>query len=306
MKNAYEISTWIDEFGESQVNLTKLKEYLDFLVTCTYDSEDYTEWHHIIPRCIDKSRQYTTAIIRLRGADHFRAHIKLVEIFSGRLRCTLTYPLNRMKKHCDSPEDYEKSRKLFSDSQLGVNNPASCKEVRIKISQSRKGKYIITNGTLEKLVSPDEPIPPGWRRGLSESHRLNSGHRGYQHSDETRFVMSQKRTNGNLGRRWVTNGEINSTIKAEDEIPEGWRLGRVVSDCTREKNRQASSGRIAINNGTSMKFISSVEEIPEGYSLGRLPTTSGKIRITNGKSNRCILCSEEIPEGWWRGMTRNL
>lgn len=314
MENVFKVQTWIDKFGEDQLNINELRSYLKFVqeAEITRDPARYSEWHHVMPKCIDKDQKYVR-YVNLNGADHFRAHLKLVECF---IRGTyyhrlLTYPLNQMRKSSRieglSSEEYEKGKELFSKSQLGVNNPACKEEVRLKISRSRLGKVHITDGLHERLINPSEELPEGWRRGQSVSHNINSGEaqRDREFSDISRSKMSKSRSEGNKGRRWITNGIINSFIKFDEDIPEGWRLGRTVSDTTRLKVHDNSSGRVKINNGVVTKFIKSGENIPEGYVLGGLTSpTLGKIRITNGQSNKCISQDEDIPDGWWRGMTQ--
>jgi hypothetical protein len=55
--------------------------------------------------------------------------------------------------------------------------------------------------------------------------------RGQKHTKATRELMSrlqQGNNNSQFGTRWITNGVIDSRIKKQALIPEGWYLGRMV------------------------------------------------------------------------------
>lgn len=59
--------------------------------------------------------------------------------------------------------------------------------------------------------------------------------KGKKHSEESKYKMSESkkgigkgRSNSQYGTRWATNGTKNKKIKKTDEIPQGWKLGRVV------------------------------------------------------------------------------
>lgn len=53
---------------------------------------------------------------------------------------------------------------------------------------------------------------------------------GKTHSSETREKMSRLKIghlNNQFGSRWITNGQENTVIYQNQDIPDGWRLGRV-------------------------------------------------------------------------------
>ena len=41
----------------------------------------------------------------------------------------------------------------------------------------------------------------------------------------------QKEKNSMFGTLWITNGEISKRIHKNEEIPKGWRKGRIMKDC---------------------------------------------------------------------------
>ena len=73
------------------------------------------------------------------------------------------------------------------------------------------------------------------RETLSEKFSFQ----GRTHSEESRKKMSetakrrlQKRENNSqFGTMWITDGESSRKIKRDGAIPEGWRKGRVQSNC---------------------------------------------------------------------------
>lgn len=54
---------------------------------------------------------------------------------------------------------------------------------------------------------------------------------GRKHSKESIEKMSKPKnvgsTNSQYGTMWITNGEVNTKVKKESQIPDGWKKGRV-------------------------------------------------------------------------------
>lgn len=72
----------------------------------------------------------------------------------------------------------------------------------------------------------------------------SSGFLGRTHSDETKDKMRKsavgKHTaekNSQFGTMWITNGYENKKINKLDEIPEGWRKGRILENNARVVER---------------------------------------------------------------------
>lgn len=249
------IQTWIDEFGKDQLNLDKLQEYLDFIQEAVerYDESRYSEWHHIMPKCVDKEGKYVK-YAHLNGAGHFRAHIKLVDCFNnGQYRFKLSCALSLMSESRTSgtaPEDYEKASRLFAESQKGENNPAKRQEVRDKIRKSHQnlteeqrkrisenhadvsGKnnpFYGKNHTQESIQKMKEHLPD--RSGENNSFY------GKHHTEETRAKMRRpkseehrrKLSESRKGTIYITDVKINRFIRKGDPLPEGFRYGRTVN-----------------------------------------------------------------------------
>ncbi len=77
-------------------------------------------------------------------------------------------------------------------------------------------------------------------RKLTEEHKAkisanNVGFRGMSHSSESIEKMRQSakgkhsgNKNSQYGSRWITNGEVSKKISKSEELPFGWRPGRII------------------------------------------------------------------------------
>jgi hypothetical protein len=126
--------------------------------------------------------------------------------------------------------------------------------------------------------------------------------------------------NSQFGKMWVTNGIENLKIDKKENIPEGWKAGRMstiirITDgitCKSISNKndipigwyiKVPIEYLNINDGIKNKKILKTETIPEGWIEGKIKTknTKHKIWITNGTESKCILKTETIPDGWKKG-----
>lgn len=118
---------------------------------------------------------------------------------------------------------------------------------------------------------------------LSEAHKAGKFHKIQE-------VISQK--------RWVTNGVDNLYINKDENIPEGYHLGRVVSWSSGAKSKAymqslspeerskiygSAKGKIWINNGEKNKYIPKDSPIPDGWVKGRLTPWQNKSEYKNHK-----------------------
>lgn len=223
-----ELQTWIDDFSPEEINIDKIEEYLNFIKEASerYDPERYSEWHHVIPKCIDNEKKFRDQGVRINGYDHFIAHMKLVECFNGQLKCRMSFALVRMRSEIKltmSPEEYEEIKLINSRSRsisnLGRKHSSLTK---IKMSTSRSenhadvsgeknpmyNKRRITNGISNSVIGPEDELPKGWKYGMTSKLRNVSGE-----------------NNPAYGRFWITDGKNNKFITLNEEIPEGWFKG---------------------------------------------------------------------------------
>lgn len=137
-----------------------------------------------------------------------------------------------------------------SANKFGQVNPASLPEVREKIRKSAIGRKIS-----EKA-----------RKAVSLRHK------GVKWTEERRNKLSSSAKN----RKSITNGIENSWLLEGQDMPTGWRYGRLPYRVKRVKRKDK------INYGT----------------------TTGRIWINNGKENKMIFSNCPIPNGWNKGMKR--
>ena len=270
MKDVFELQTWIDKFGEEDLNLDKLKEYLEFVQEAerSRDSERYSEWHHVMPKCFDKEGKYVK-YVHLNGADHFRAHMMLTCVFTslGRKRA-MTSALMRMTKSEATkdvpPEEYEESRMLFGETQKGCGNYFSGKvhddNYKLTMSKNFSGTVMVTDGLSTRRVRTLEEAPEGWKRGVKESSKI-------------KMSRMRKGVNHLEGTIRITNGTEETLIKSDQEIPQGWWKGRKPFSQEHSKNlSESQKGRIYITNGVLTKRIKKDDKIPEGWYRGTGPS----------------------------------
>lgn len=146
------------------------------------------------------------------------------------------------------------TKKLISEAMKGENNPfygrKHTEETKAKISEFRIGKT----------------VSDYTRKRVSETHK------GVKWEDSRRKKLSSTASN----RKSITNGLSNSWLYEGQEMPQGWRHGRMPYRVKRKKRKDR------INYGT----------------------TTGRIWINNGIENKMIFQSESIPNDWNKGMKR--
>lgn len=267
------LQLWVSEFGD-QINLDKVQEYLDFIVEAKdrYDPDRTSEWHHIVPKCVDPDKKFRDQGVQINGRDHFRAHMKLVDCFEGQKKYKLACALVRMNKDGVTPEEIEIARKSYSDSIRGENNPIH----RVDNSGTNNPMYgrtgeshhlhksnsvRITDGTEMKCIPVGTEIPEGWHEGVSDNYRQNL----------SKAVSGEN--NGMYGKRH--------------------------SDESNRKNREAHLGKKA-----SPETIQKMRSHRKGNPNFRPPSCKGKIFINDGINTKLILPEDAetyLSKGWVRG-----
>ena len=108
------------------------------------------------------------------------------------------------------------------------NNKSHSAEHLAMLALKRKQYY--PNGTMCGRKHSDESI-----QKMRQSKLGNQTFLGRKHSDETKEKMRNSALgkhdadkNSQFGTMWITNGSENKKINKIDEIPEGWRKGRVI------------------------------------------------------------------------------
>jgi hypothetical protein len=115
------------------------------------------------------------------------------------------------------------------------------------------------------------------------------------------------------GKKWYNNGIKAILLSDDQEVPEGFDLGRLpVSEEFRRKIGVVSRGKKRYNNGEIEILISSDQEVPAGFVLGRLEFSAesrrkigdsmrGKKWYNNGTNEIYLSTDQEIPEGFVPG-----
>jgi len=74
--------------------------------------------------------------------------------------------------------------------------------------------------------------------------------------------------NSVYGKVWITNGTDSTMIFPEDAIPDGWKLGRAISESQKTRVASFRTGTVRITNGVQNKYAKQSDPIPEGWRLG--------------------------------------
>lgn len=108
-------------------------------------------------------------------------------------------------------------------------------------------------------------------RKISEKTKLAVSlcHKGVKWDEQRRNKLSATTSK----RKSITNGLKNSWLLYGQEMPEGWRYGRLPYRVKRKKRKDrinygTNSGMIWINNGIENKMIFSTNPIPDGWNKG--------------------------------------
>jgi len=153
----------------------------------------------------------------------------------------------------------------------GENNPSYTPEARRKISESWKNRKNIVwfyhPETLEPIWFYDdelEKVPENFKRGKPATGAwYNDGGKDIW----VRYDSGIDTSNLIRGRIKVpfiniTNGVNNKQISPTDEIPDGWRRGKVQENFKKGERKY-------YNNGVTDITVKIGDEIPEGFVLGK-------------------------------------
>lgn len=141
--------------------------------------------------------------------------------------------------------------------------------------------------------------------------RIQPDNKGKTHTEVQNKTQSEYMKN----TRWITKDDENRKIGKNEEIPEGWNLGRYVPEEQKFKGhtvdilKQISDKRqdkIYITDGTVNILVDSFSIIPEGWCRGLTRHKKDKLMfITDGVISRKIGINETVPTGWQKGRTFN-
>lgn len=183
----------------------------------------------------------------------------------------------------------------------GGHTTAGYTEEELDISNQKRNLSLrlswIANLTEEKLEQ--------YRTNFKKI-RIQPDNSGMVHSEQSCLNMS----NGRLGLMHVTNGIDNKMVFESELLPDGWYMGRTLTETQKFKGHTPETaksmgkrrlGKKYYNNGIE-NILCKENEQPEGWVNGLLRHKKTKtIWITNGVVERKIECGLEIHNGWTRG-----
>jgi len=150
---------------------------------------DYTEKHHIIPRCMGGTDDPTN-LVRLTPEAHYTAHQLLVKIYPDHVG--LVYAAQMMTIGSTGQRVNNKLygwiKRKVSDSKKGKKRQPVSAETRAKIGASKKGK-LLSAETKAKLSAAKQNVSAETRAKLSNASK------GKPRSAETRAKMSASKQN---------------------------------------------------------------------------------------------------------------
>lgn len=109
-------------------------------------------------------------------------------------------------------------------------------DVKNRISQKLKGtkNFLGQKHSLESREKISRSLIGNKRnlgKTLSDEHKmkLSAARIGFKLSDDSKSKIASKLVGNknSLGMRWITNGTSNKRLKKEDNLPEGWKFGKI-------------------------------------------------------------------------------
>lgn len=112
----------------------------------------------------------------------------------------------------------------------------------------------------------------------------------------------------NSGKHWYTNGEVNLMLEDEDEVPEGFYLGKITYKGKANREKQLLPKEKRDRTGVNAPFYGRKhsEETKKKMSQSaksKLKTNEHRHWYTNGKENLSLKSSQTIPNGFYLGRT---
>ena len=271
MKKILNLSYW----EQYDINKDGVKEYISFIkeiIKLGKRDLDYSEKHHIVPKCVDESLiKEKENIIILSGREHFVAHKLLCNCFNGVLNQKMWFALNQMKNGLSkenyelSEAEYELLRKEFAKAakEYRINNPYRhsqesrekiknakkniSAETRAKMSASAKGKKL-SEETKRKISNSCKGKNTGKYHTQETKDYLSKVHKGKHPTAEARAKMSKTRI-----ERGTFAGKNNPMFGKFGKDNPNFGSKRTAEQ--RKNISKALSGRKYINNGIINKRV---------------------------------------------------
>ena len=170
------------------------------------------------------------------------------------------------------------------------------------LGNTTKGKVWVNNGNEHLMIDKSE-LPNYLDCGYSRGSLNTKNYIWITNGKETKHIPASslpeyieagyERGRGGSNKMWITNGIENRCINISDNIPEGFRKGRIDTSSQPAKNKKymyKDEDQLLVNPNDIDNYLA------RGYTLGKHPrssikgkqghaTTSGFRWLTNGLSN---------------------
>jgi len=191
------------------------KKIYDAICAKTY-TDDYTEIHHIIPRCFGGTNKKEN-LVRLSARAHYICHLLLTKMFPNNNPINQAFLMMNVKSEFQgrkvTKNRFFEAAKIRQSIHMTNNNPMKKPAARKKLSETRK--RLIASGELKPRVVGDAE-----KKALSE--RMMGDNNPLRRFPEKNPFWGKSYVKG---RKWYNNGEVNKYLFSDDTIPEGFVIG---------------------------------------------------------------------------------
>lgn len=192
-----------------------LNRYINFISSCRYSDDEYTERHHYLPQSLfPEYSKSDSNIVILSGRQHYIAHYILAKAFGG----SMWFAFNQMKRLGYKGILYEYSRKHFAAQISKINKGRKhSEETRAKVSSTVLGTLVVRDPSTGKQFRTSVN-DPRYLSGELVSYRV-----GRKHKIETKQKMSEN--NGIRGKTAYHQGTHVIYISNTETPPSGYVIG---------------------------------------------------------------------------------
>ena len=192
----------------------------------------YTERHHILPRSLGGTDDYTN-IIRLLPDEHLFAHILLAKIYGGKMWAAAAWMVfasnGPVEGRAMSLQYGKRVRKWYATTRTALAEESKKRECYFKgqkLSEEHRARMSAAHTGKVKSQQHLANIAAaltGKKWDAERSARASAARKGKKQSPE----LAAKRGLSNRGKRWVTDYATEFKLDKDASIPEGFFLGRM-------------------------------------------------------------------------------
>lgn len=286
------------------MNYDKLySSLMEMAKTQTISDGEYTEVHHIVPRCLGGTNDKDNLVV-LTAKQHFLAHKILVKKYEhltkGKEDKTPYYKMLRaftaMMWAWGCPNENKRAPNI-----CGKLYEQWKKDLSKDLSRSTKERFSrLTNEQIlnwKQKISTQLKSNPKVRLGLFSGRKHSAETLAKMHETHLRTHHQSGNTNSQYGKHWWTNPETGESHSFRNEnVPNGWIRGRRctfsesgikhIKDASRIR---AEKNLIWFTNGVKNIRLPKNADNPIGYRRGftmKTPSKSSRTYHTDSKRQR--------------------